>query len=92
MRTGADPDRLELPNVRVLYIPDAGYDFFNADLDRADLQVVIWEADDDDLRQMVAEGIDIHAENAKGTKLSPTQWQRGGYTPRTTAAPHVPPR
>jgi DNA polymerase I-like protein with 3'-5' exonuclease and polymerase domains/uracil-DNA glycosylase len=56
---------LVLPNVRTLFIPDEGFTFFNADLDRADLQVVVWESDDDELRGMLLEGVDIHAENAR---------------------------
>jgi DNA polymerase I-like protein with 3'-5' exonuclease and polymerase domains/uracil-DNA glycosylase len=56
---------LILPNVRTLFIPDEGYTFFNADLDRADLQVVVWESDDAELKQMLLEGVDIHAENAR---------------------------
>jgi DNA polymerase I-like protein with 3'-5' exonuclease and polymerase domains len=37
----------------------------DVDLDRADLQVVVWEADDAELKAMLREGVDIHAENAK---------------------------
>ena len=60
-----NPDALVLPNVRELFIPDPGYTFFDVDLDRADLQVVVWEADDGELKQMLREGVDIHTENAK---------------------------
>jgi len=35
------------------------------DLDRADLQVVVWEADDEEFKDMLREGVDVHAENAK---------------------------
>jgi DNA polymerase I-like protein with 3'-5' exonuclease and polymerase domains/uracil-DNA glycosylase len=65
-----NPDALRLPNVRTLFIPDPGYTFFDCDLDRADLQVVVWEAEDEELRQMLREGIDIHAENAKTLGVS----------------------
>ena len=54
-----------LPNVRKLFIPDVGYTIADCDLDRADLQVVVWEADDHELKQMLHEGVDIHSENAK---------------------------
>jgi uracil-DNA glycosylase family 4 len=57
--------RFTLPNIRELFIPDPGYTFFDVDLDRADLQVVVWEADDAELKQMLREGIDMHVENAK---------------------------
>lgn len=56
---------LELPNVRKLFIPDPGYTFFDGDLDRADLQVVVWEADDAEMKAQLREGIDLHTENAK---------------------------
>jgi len=83
---------LELPNVRKLFVPDPGYTFFDADLDRADLQVVVWESDDADLRAMLLEGVDIHLENAKllgiSRQLAKT-WVHGtnyGGSPRTMAA------
>lgn len=53
------------PNIRKLFIPDHGYVFVDFDLDRADLQVVVWEADDLELKQMLREGVDLHKENAK---------------------------
>jgi DNA polymerase-1 len=56
---------LELPNVRKLFIPDPGFAIFDADLAGADFQVVVEEADDDEFRCMLAEGVDIHIENAK---------------------------
>lgn len=37
----------------------------DADLERADAQVVAWEADDEELKQIFREGQDIHTENAK---------------------------
>ena len=33
-----------------MFVPDEGYLIADADLDRADLQVVVWEADDQDLK------------------------------------------
>lgn len=56
---------MKLPSLRTLFIPDPGNMMFDVDLDRADAQVVAWEADDDELKQMFREGIDIHTENAK---------------------------
>jgi DNA polymerase-1 len=61
-----DPDALILPNVRVLFVPDPGKEFFDADLDRADLQVVVWEADDADLKRALRLGLDMHCFNACG--------------------------
>lgn len=60
-----DPDALVLPNVRKIFAPDEGKLLLDCDLDRADLQVVVWEADDRELKQMLREGVDIHKENAK---------------------------
>lgn len=59
-----DKDYIKLPNIRKLFIPDEGYTFFDMDLDRADLQVVVWEADDADLKKALREGIDLHCFNA----------------------------
>lgn len=52
-----------LPNIRRLYIPDPGFTFFDMDLDRADLQVVVWESDDDILKAALRAGADIHLLN-----------------------------
>lgn len=59
-----DKDYIKLPNIRKLFIPDEGYTFFDMDLDRADLQVVVWEADDADLKHALKTGIDLHCFNA----------------------------
>ncbi len=67
---GGEEGELVLPNVRKLFIPDPGYTFFDCDLDRADLQVVVWEADDAELKAMLLEGVDVHAENAKLLNIS----------------------
>lgn len=55
---------VKLPNIRKLFIPDPGYTFFDMDLDRADLQVVVWEAEDKGLKQALKLGIDTHCLNA----------------------------
>lgn len=86
-----EPDDLRLPNVRKLFVPDAGFTFFDVDLDRADLQVVVWEADDPELKQMLREGVDIHRENAKALGIdrqAAKAWVHGtnyGGGPRTMA-------
>jgi DNA polymerase I-like protein with 3'-5' exonuclease and polymerase domains len=59
-----DAAYVELPNIRQLFIPPPGYTFFDIDLDRADLQVVVWEADDADLRSAMRMGVDMHIFNA----------------------------
>jgi len=57
-------ENFSMPNVRELYIPDPGFTFFDLDLDRADLQVVAWEADDALLKHALRIGADIHLLNA----------------------------
>jgi DNA polymerase len=54
----------ELPNVRELYIPDPGFTFFDMDLDRADLQTVVWESEEADFKSAMAMGVDLHLWNA----------------------------
>jgi DNA polymerase I-like protein with 3'-5' exonuclease and polymerase domains len=59
-----DKDYIKLPNIRKLFIPDEGYEFWDMDLDRADLQVVVWEADDTDMKKALRLGLDMHCVNA----------------------------
>jgi DNA polymerase len=86
-----EPEDLELPNIRKLFVPDPGFTFFDMDLDRADLQVVVWEADDKEMKQMLREGVDMHSENAKALGISrqlAKSWVHGtnyGGGPRTMA-------
>jgi DNA polymerase I-like protein with 3'-5' exonuclease and polymerase domains len=54
-----------LPNVRSLFLPDPGYEFFDIDLSAADLRIVVWEADEPDMKQMLREGLDPYTEIAK---------------------------
>jgi uracil-DNA glycosylase len=61
---GSEEDGLTLPNVRKLFIPDPGFTFFDMDLDRADLQVVVWEANDAELKAALRMGVDMHLLNA----------------------------
>lgn len=53
----------KLPNIRSMYGPDPGFTFFDMDLDRADLQVVVWETDDKMLKNALRVGADIHLLN-----------------------------
>lgn len=57
--------KLVLPNVRKLFIPDAGYVMFEGDLKGADAQVVAWEAEDEDLKNAFRSGMDVHVKNAE---------------------------
>lgn len=54
---------VKMPNVRKTFIPDSGYTIFDIDLDRADLQVVVWEANDADLQRQLRRGVDLHIMN-----------------------------
>jgi DNA polymerase I - 3''-5'' exonuclease and polymerase domains len=53
-----------LPNIRKLYIPEPGNMIFDSDLDRADLQVVAYEADEPELKMALKKGVDMHLMNA----------------------------
>jgi DNA polymerase I-like protein with 3'-5' exonuclease and polymerase domains len=61
----SDPEALRLPNVRTLFVPDEGYTFWDADLDRADLQVVVAEAQDAELAEAMRAGVDMHLFNMR---------------------------
>lgn len=60
-----DPNALELPNVRTLFIPDEGMTFFDIDLSSADLRIVVWESDETEMKAMLREGLDPYTEIAK---------------------------
>jgi uracil-DNA glycosylase len=61
----SDYTGLQLPNLRRLLIPPPGWSIAEGDLDRADLQVVVWESEDDELKYLLRHGIDIHTANAR---------------------------
>ena len=54
-----------LPNVRSLFLPDPGMEFFDVDLSAADLHIVVWEADEPDMKEMLRAGLDPYTEIAK---------------------------
>lgn len=56
-------DPYSLPNIRSLFGPDPGYTFFDQDLDRADLTVMAWDAEDELLKAALKLGVDIHLLN-----------------------------
>jgi DNA polymerase-1 len=71
-----DEIKFKLPNIRKLFVPDPGFTFFDGDLDRADLQVVVWEADDAELKAAMKMGVDMHLLNAytlAGKNLPPLE-------------------
>lgn len=54
---------INLPNVRKFFIPEPGYIICESDLERADAQVVAWEACDEKLKALFRTGKDIHTSN-----------------------------
>ena len=60
-----DDSELVLPNVRKIFVPDEGYTMFDTDLSKADLRIVVEEADERELRAMLAEGRDPYVEVAR---------------------------
>lgn len=54
-----------LPNVRKCFVPDPGFVMIEADLKGADAWIVIYEAEDDELKTVMKSGIDLHAHNAE---------------------------
>ena len=69
---GEDPLALELPNIRELFIPDHGMEFFDIDLSSADLRIVVWESDEQEMKAMLREGLDPYTEIAKEFYRDPT--------------------
>lgn len=61
---GAIGDPYQFPNIRSMFVPDPGCTWFDGDLDRADLQVVVYEADDPMLKAALRMGADIHLMNS----------------------------
>jgi len=61
----AGPDYIKIPNLRKIFVPDPGHIICEVDLQKADLMVVIYEAEDDELKQMAKSGVNMHIENAK---------------------------
>lgn len=55
----------ELPNLRSMFPPDDGFTMAEFDLAQADAQVVASESNDETLKQIFREKLDLHTENAK---------------------------
>ena len=72
---------IALPNVRKLFLPDPGFTLVEIDLQRADAQVVAWEANDDGLKSLFRSGADIHTANALDIFGGPGPLKKGdpGY-------------
>jgi DNA polymerase-1 len=61
---GALGNPYQYPNIRSMFVPDPGQLWWEGDLDRADLQVVAWEANDVQLKMALRANVDIHLLNA----------------------------
>jgi DNA polymerase I-like protein with 3'-5' exonuclease and polymerase domains len=51
--------------LRSIFIPDEGNEFFDLDLSSADLRVVVWEADEQEMKALLAAGLNPYVEIAK---------------------------
>lgn len=67
-----DESDLKLPNIRKLFVPDEGMTMFDTDLSKADLRIVVWEADEREMKAMLAEGRDPYVETAREFYRDPT--------------------
>lgn len=56
---------LQLPNMRKLVAADPGKEILDVDLERADLWIVVWEAGDEEFKQILRSGLDVHLYTAK---------------------------
>src|SRR5574337_365470 len=67
-----------LPNLRKIFVPDEGMMMFDSDLDRADLQVVVWEIEDKILKdEREFAKLFCHAcVDAEHEFLSPDGWHK----------------
>ncbi len=63
---------LDLPNVRKFFIPDPGHTFFDMDLSKADLRIVVWEADDQEMKSILKSGGDPYVIVAREYYRDPT--------------------
>lgn len=55
----------DLPNIRELFLADEEMEFFDIDLDSADLRIVVWESDCIEMKAMFAAGLKPYVEVAK---------------------------
>jgi DNA polymerase I-like protein with 3'-5' exonuclease and polymerase domains/uracil-DNA glycosylase len=63
---------VELPNIKQLFLPDAGKTWFDLDGDSADLRIVTWESDCRQMKAYFAAGVKPYVEVAKEFYRDPT--------------------
>lgn len=68
----AEDEDKQLPNVKKLFLADEGYEFFDIDLDSADLRVVTWDSNCTGMKRYFAEGKKPYVEVAKEHYQDPT--------------------
>ena len=56
---------VDLPNIKKMFIPDAGHMMIEVDLAGADAQVVAWEANDEELKEAFRAGLKVHMVNVR---------------------------
>lgn len=56
---------IALPNVRELFVPDEDHTWFDVDLDSADLRIVAWDADIQEMKDIVNAGLKVYVEVMK---------------------------
>lgn len=56
---------IALPNIKKCFIPNPGYIVADTDLKQADAQVVAWEANDDKLKYIFRNNLDLHLANVE---------------------------
>lgn len=78
-------DVATLPNIKKMFIPDAGMMLFDADLSGADAQVVAWEADDAVLKTLFRSGANVHIHNAKA--VFGNDWDSAAGHPKALGTP-----
>lgn len=69
---GGEDGGLDLPNLRTYFIPDEGCEFFDIDLDSADLRIVTYESDCKWMKEQFAAGNKPYVEVAKEYYRDPT--------------------
>lgn len=67
-----DESELILPNIRTLFIPDEGKTWFDGDLSKADLRIVVKESNCTEMQAMLDEGRDPYIETAREYYRDPT--------------------
>ena len=53
-----------LPDIRQALVPDPGMSFLEFDLSKADLRVVVWESEEEELKEALRKGINIYKDIA----------------------------